>query len=130
MTTLTGFLTVSKIALGDAAYDSEKVRQMAEQTGIFFISPINPRDSKRRKDAYGRMMPSFLRIELGKWLFRFLNTIEQTFNRLKNDGLEQPRWYGGHRYLLHVQLCLLIHNFESLTLILQHHQYYKIGINK
>jgi hypothetical protein len=93
-----------EFALGDAAYGSEKVRQMAEQTGIFFISPINPRNSDERKYAYGRVIPPFLKTEFGKWLFRFRNTIEQTFNRLKNDGLEQPRWYGFNRYLLHVQL--------------------------
>jgi hypothetical protein len=103
-----------EFALGDAAYDSEKVRQMAKQTGIFFVSPINPRNSDKRKDAYGRVIPPFLKTEFGKWLFRFRNSIEQTFNRLKNDGLEQPRWYGFHRYLLHVQLCILMHNFEFL----------------
>jgi hypothetical protein len=47
-------------------------------------------------------------------MFRFRNTIEQTFNQLKNDGLEQPRWYVFHRYLLHVQLRTLMHNFEFL----------------
>jgi hypothetical protein len=103
-----------EFALGDAAYDSEKVRQMAEQTGIFFVSPINPRNSDKRKDAYGRVIRVFLKTEFGKWLFHFRNTIEQTFNQLKNDGLEQPRWYGFHRYLLHVQLCILMHNFEFL----------------
>lgn len=98
-------------ALGDAAYDSEKVRQTAKQIGIFFVSPINPRNSDKQKAAYGRVIPPFLKTEFGKWLFRFRNSIEQTFNRLKNDGLEQPRWYGFHRYLLHVQLCILMHNF-------------------
>jgi hypothetical protein len=29
-----------EFALGDAAYDSEKVRQIAEQTGIFFVSQL------------------------------------------------------------------------------------------
>jgi Transposase DDE domain len=103
-----------EFALGDAAYDSEKVRQMAEQTGIFFVSPINLQNSEKRKDAYGRVIPPFLKTEFGKWLFRFRNSIEQTFNRLKNDGLEQPRWYGFNCYLLHVQLCVLMHNFEFL----------------
>lgn len=40
---------------------------------------------------------------------------EQTFNRLKNGGLEQPRWYGFNRYLLHVQLCFLMHDFEFFS---------------
>jgi len=55
-----------EFALGDASYDSEKVRQTAEQTGIFFVSPINPRNSEERKDAYGRAMPLFLKTEFGK----------------------------------------------------------------
>ncbi|MBA2873223.1 hypothetical protein HNQ85_003567 [Anoxybacillus calidus] len=70
-----------EFALGDASYDSENVRNMAEENGIFFISPINPRNSEERKDSYGRVMPSFLKTELGKWMFRFRNTIEQTFNQ-------------------------------------------------
>ncbi|MBA2875283.1 hypothetical protein HNR31_002071, partial [Anoxybacillus caldiproteolyticus] len=24
------------------------------------------------------------------------------------------RWYGFHRYLLHVQLCIIMHDFEFL----------------
>nr|WP_225434241.1 transposase [Peribacillus tepidiphilus] len=103
-----------EFALRDAAYDSEKVRQIAEQTGIFFVSPIHPRNSDERKDAYGRVIPSFLKIEFGKWLFRFRSSIEQTSNQLKNDGLEQPRWYGFSRYLLHVQLCIFMCYFEYL----------------
>jgi hypothetical protein len=87
---------------------------MDEQTGIFFVSPINPQNSHERKDAYGRVIRPFLKTEFGKWLFRFRNSIERTFNQLKIDGLEHPRWYGLHRYLLHVQLCILMHNFEFL----------------
>lgn len=41
-----------KWALGDAAYDSEKVRQ----TDDF---PINRRNSEGRKDAYDRILPAF-----------------------------------------------------------------------
>jgi len=80
-----------EFAVGDAAYDSEKVRQKSEQAGIFFVSPINPRNGEERKDAYGRVIPRFMNTEFRKWLFRFRNTIEQTFNQLKNDRLEQPR---------------------------------------
>jgi IS5 family transposase len=32
-----------EFAFGDAAYDSEKVYRMAEQTDIFFVSPIHYR---------------------------------------------------------------------------------------
>lgn len=103
-----------EFALGDAAYDSEKIRKTAEQVGIFFVSPINRRKNEERKDAYGRVIPIFLKNRFGKWLFGFRSSIEQVFNQLKSDGLEQPRWYGLNRYLLHVQLCMLMHNFEFL----------------
>jgi hypothetical protein len=53
-----------EFALGDAAYDSEKVRQTAEQSGILLISPINRRNSEERKDAYGRVLPIFLKTSL------------------------------------------------------------------
>jgi hypothetical protein len=64
---------------------------MAEQTGIFFVSPINPRNSKEQKDAYGWVISVFLKTGLEKYWLHFRNTIEQTFNQLKNnDRLDQP----------------------------------------
>jgi hypothetical protein len=36
---------------------------MAEETGIFLISPINPQNSEERKDSYGQVMSSFLKTE-------------------------------------------------------------------
>lgn len=44
----------------------------------------------------------------------FRREIEQVFNELRNNGLEQPRWQGFHRYLLHVLCCILMNNFEFL----------------
>jgi hypothetical protein len=102
-----------EFTLGDAAYHSEKVRQTAEQTGIFFVSPINPRNRDKRKDAYGRVIPASLKTKFRKWLFHFRNTIEQTFNQLKIDGLEQPCWYGFHRYLLF--LCTILSFYSSFA---------------
>jgi hypothetical protein len=90
------------------------VKKSVKWPGIFFVSPINLRHSEERKDAYGRVMPLFLKTEFRKWLFHFHNTIEQTLNQLKNDRLEQPRWYGFNRYLLHVHLCILMRNFKYL----------------
>ncbi|MGG6440155.1 transposase, partial [Saccharococcus caldoxylosilyticus] len=103
-----------EFVLGDAAYDSEKVRQTAEQAGILFLSPINRRNSEERKDAYGRVLPVFLKTRFGQWLFGLRREIERVSNELKSDGVEQPRWYGFHRYLLHVLCCILMHNFEFL----------------
>jgi hypothetical protein len=69
-----------EFALGDAAYDSEKVRQTAEQAGILFISPINHRNSRERKDTYGRVLPVFLKTRFGQWLFGFRCEMERVFN--------------------------------------------------
>lgn len=103
-----------EFALGDAAYDSENIRKTVEQAVIFFVPSINRRNSDERKNAYGRVIPVFLKARFGKWLFGFRSVIEQVFNQLKINELEQPRWYGFHRYLLHIQLCILMHNFEFL----------------
>ncbi|EID42456.1 transposase, IS982 family, partial [Parageobacillus thermoglucosidasius TNO-09.020] len=57
---------------------------------------------------------SFCKTRFGQWLFGLRREIERVFNELKSDGLEQPRWYGFHRYVLHVLCCILMHNFEFL----------------
>jgi hypothetical protein len=103
-----------ELVLGNAAYDSEKVCQTAEKSGILFISPINRRNSEERKDAYGGVLPVLLKTRFGQWLFGLHRRIERVFNELKSDGLGQPRWYGFHRYVLHVLCCILMHNFEFL----------------
>ncbi|MEB9340161.1 ISNCY family transposase, partial [Bacillus cereus] len=36
------------------------------------------------------------------------------FSKIIDIVLEQPRWYGQNRYLLHVQLVFLIHNIACL----------------
>jgi hypothetical protein len=45
-----------EFALGDIANGSQKIRQVKEHK-TFFISPVNPRNSKDRKDAYGWVIP-------------------------------------------------------------------------
>jgi hypothetical protein len=69
-----------EFVLVDAAYDSEKVRQTAEQSGIILISLINGRNSVKRKDAYGRVLPVFLKTRFGQWLFGLLREMERVFN--------------------------------------------------
>jgi hypothetical protein len=66
-----------EFVLGDATYDSEKVRQTAEQSGILFLSPIHCRNSGERKDAYGRVLPVFLKTRFGQWLFGLHCEIER-----------------------------------------------------
>nr|WP_244380621.1 hypothetical protein [Parageobacillus caldoxylosilyticus] len=85
-----GRTILSSALTGDAAYDSEKVRQTAEQAGILFLSPINRRNSEERKDAYGRVLPVLLKTRFGQWPFGLRRGIERVFNELKSDGVEQP----------------------------------------
>ncbi|OAO87437.1 Mobile element protein [Parageobacillus thermoglucosidasius] len=66
--------------LGDAAYDSEKVQQTAEQAEILFLPPINRRNSREQKDAYGRVLPVFLQTPFGQWLFGLRRGMERMFN--------------------------------------------------
>ncbi|WP_244374820.1 MULTISPECIES: transposase [Anoxybacillus] len=70
-----------ELALGDAAYDSENVRKIAEDMGIFFVSPVNPRNQKsERKDAYGRVVPDFFKTGFGKWLLSLRANIQRVLN--------------------------------------------------
>jgi len=48
--------------------------------GVLFTSPINRRNSKERKDAYGRVLPVFLKTRFGQWLFGLRPEIERVFN--------------------------------------------------
>jgi hypothetical protein len=100
-----------EFALGDAVYDSQQIYKTAEQLDIFFVSPINRRNSSERKGAYGYVIPVLLKTRFEKWLFGLRNAIEWVFNQLKINGLEQPKWYGFQCCLLHVQLCIIMHNF-------------------
>jgi hypothetical protein len=102
-------------ALGDKAYDSKKVRKHRAKHKLVFLSPLNRRKGGQRKDAFGRVMPVFLKTTFGRALFAYRSKIEQTFSCLKNKlELEQPRWYGKNRYHFHCQLCVLIHNIGFL----------------
>jgi hypothetical protein len=104
---------ILNLSLGDVTYDSEKVRQTAEQSGIILISPINRRNSEKQKDTYGRVLPVFLKTRFGQWVFGLRREIERVFNELKSDGLEPPRWYVFHRYVLHVLCCSITSSFYS-----------------
>lgn len=81
-----------ELVLGDAAYGSEKIRQTAEQAGIPFLSPINRRNTRERKDTFGQVLPVFLKTRFG--LFGLCCGIERVFNELKSDGVEKPRMVG------------------------------------
>jgi hypothetical protein len=44
------------------------------------ISPINRRNSEEQKDAYGRVLPVFLKTRFGQWLFGLRREMERVFN--------------------------------------------------
>ncbi|MEW4149170.1 transposase, partial [Bacillus thuringiensis] len=66
------------------------------------------------KSSHRRVLSHFVNTVFGKQLMKERGKIEQQFSNLKDKGLEQPRWYGQNRYLLHVQLVFLIHNIAYL----------------
>lgn len=102
-----------KFILGDAAYDSKKVRKAAAEIQAQMMTPINKRNGTR-KDGYARAMTAFLNTTFGSLLFEQRNRIERLFHLLKDKGLENPRMFGYHRYRFHVQTMLLMHNIGFL----------------
>ncbi|MGR5965279.1 transposase [Bacillus cereus] len=101
-------------SIADAAYDSQHIYEIARTCNIFAMNPINPRNGEQLKSTHRRVLFQFAQTIFGKQLMKERGKIEQQFSNLKDKGLEQPRWYGQNRYLLHVQLVLLIHNIAYL----------------
>lgn len=102
-----------RFILGDAAYDSKEVRKAATEIQTQMVTPINKRNGMR-KDGYGRVMTAFLKTAFGSRLFEQRNRIERLFHLLKDQGLENTRMFGYHRYRFHVQTMLLMHNIGFL----------------
>ena len=75
---------------------------------------MNPRNSEQIKNTHRRVVSHFLQTIFGKQLMKERGKIEQQFSKVKNKGLEQPRWYGQNCYLLLVQLVFLIPNIAYL----------------
>ena len=101
-------------SVADAAYDSHHIYKIADTCNIFPINSINPRNGQQIKSSHRRVLSHFVNTVFGKQLMKERGKIEQQFSNLKDKGLEQPRWYGQNRYLLHVQLVFLIHNIAYL----------------
>ncbi|MEC2394916.1 DDE transposase [Bacillus thuringiensis serovar shandongiensis] len=101
-------------SVADAAYDSQHIYEIARTCDIFAMNPINPRNGEQIKSTHRRVLFHFAQTVFGKQLMKERGKIEQQFSKLKDKGLEQPRWYGQNRYLLYVQLVFLIHNIAYL----------------
>jgi IS5 family transposase len=101
-------------SIADAAYDSQSIYNIAGTCDIFPVNPINSRNGEQMKSSHRRVLSHFVTTTFGKQLLKERGKIEQQFSNLKDKGLEQPRWYGKNRYLLHIQLVFLIHNIAYL----------------
>ncbi|OTW90200.1 ISNCY family transposase, partial [Bacillus thuringiensis serovar cameroun] len=101
-------------SIADAAYDSQHIYKIAGTCDIFPVNPINSRNSEQIKSSHRRVLSLFVTTTFGKQLMKERWKIEQQFSNLKDKGLEQPRWFGQNRYLLHIQLVFLIHNTAYL----------------
>ncbi|MGQ7307730.1 transposase, partial [Bacillus cereus] len=90
------------------------IYNIAGTCDIFPVNPINSRNGEQIKSSHRRVLSHFVTTTFGKQLLKERGKIEQQFSNLKDKGLEQPRWYGKNRYLLHIQLVFLIHNIAYL----------------
>ena len=80
---------------------------------IFPVNPINPRNGEQIKSSHRRVLSHFVTTTFGKQLMKERGKLNRSLVNSKIK-LEQPRWYGQNRYLLHVQLVFLIHNIAYL----------------
>ncbi len=101
-------------SVANAAYDSQHIYEITRMCDIFSMKPINPRNGEQIKGTHRRVLFHFTQIIFGEQLMKECGEIEQQFSKLKDKGLEQPRWYVQNRYLLHAQLIFLIHNITYL----------------
>lgn len=101
-------------SITDAAYDSQHIYTIAGTCDIFPVNSINPRNGQQITSSHRRVLSHFVTTTFGKQLMKGRGKIEQQFSKLKDKGLEQPRWYGKNCYFLHVQLIFLIHNIAYL----------------
>lgn len=108
-----------EFALGDAVYDSQQIYKTAEQLDIFFVSPINRRNSSERKGAHGYMIPVLLKTRFEKWLFGLRNAIA-----VKDQWIRATKVV---RVPMLSIACAIMHNHAQLlifALVLQHHNIY------
>ena len=62
LTQLTEFEII--FVLGDKAYDNRLIGEQAQTQDILFLTPLIKRKGRRRKDAFARVMPTFLKTPL------------------------------------------------------------------
>ncbi|MEW4072483.1 hypothetical protein Q0O08_31505, partial [Bacillus thuringiensis] len=76
-----------------------------------------PRNGEQNKSTHRRVLSHFIQTIFGKQLMKERRKIEQQFSKLNDKGLEQPRWYGQNRYLLHVYFSFATPSYISKILV-------------
>lgn len=106
------------ILLGDAAYDSTKLFELANDLGFKLLTDINYRNADSIYDFTDRCKIEnglYYNSALGEKMYKNRLTIERLFSILKERyNLESPRLYGVERYKSHVMWTLLLYLIEKL----------------
>ncbi len=80
-------------SVADAAYDIQHIYEIVRVCDIFAMNPINPQNSEQIKGTHRHVLFHFAQTIFGKQLTKERGKIKQKFSKLKDKGLEQPRWY-------------------------------------
>ncbi|MHA4120099.1 ISNCY family transposase, partial [Bacillus cereus] len=67
-------------SVADAAYDSQRIYEIARACNIFAINPINPRNGEQNKSTHCRILSQFIQTILGKQLMKERGKIKQQFS--------------------------------------------------
>ena len=106
------------ILLGDAAYDSTKLFELANDLGFKLLTDINYRNADSIHDftdQYRLKNGLYFNSDLGQKMYKNRLTIERLFAILKERyNLESPRLYGFQRYKSHVIWTLFLYLIEKL----------------
>ncbi|PEM46671.1 hypothetical protein CN636_06410 [Bacillus toyonensis] len=76
--------------------------KIVETYNIFAVNPIHPRSGEQIKSTHRRVLSDFVYTTFGKKGLKERGKIELQFSKLKDQGLEPPRWYGHNCYLLRI----------------------------
>jgi IS5 family transposase len=81
------------------------IYKIADMCDIFPVNPINPRNGEQIKSSHRRVLSHFVTTTFWETVDeKSVGKLNRSLVNSKIKGLEQPRWYGQNRYLLHVQL--------------------------
>jgi len=106
------------ILLGDAAYDSTKLFELADSLGYKLLTDINYRNTDSIHNFTDQCRVEnglYFNSTLGEKMYKNRLTIERLFGILKTRyNLESPRLYGFKRYKSHVIWTLVLYLIEKI----------------